>query len=82
MLKTTTSKIQFDSSLEKENVDAFIAAHIIDSNVTNSEMNNSLTTGTESELEALKTSLEGSNKTQQIASDQFLVFSALQKLRR
>ena len=35
MLKTTTSKIQFDSSLEKENVDAFIAAHIIDSNVTN-----------------------------------------------
>ena len=68
MLKTTTSKIQFDSSLEKENVDAFIAAHIIDSTVTTSQMNNSLTTA---ELEALQTSLESSNKTQQIVSDQF-----------
>ena len=68
MLKTTTSKIQFDSSLEKTDVDAFIAAHIIDSNVTNSEMNDSLT---EAELTALRTLLDGSNKTQQIASDQF-----------
>lgn len=67
-LKSTTSKIQFDSLILKEFVNTFIATHIIDSTVTAEQMNNSLTA---QELTDLQTSLESSDKSQQILSDEF-----------
>ena len=67
-LRSTTSKIQFDSLILKEEVNTFIATYIIDSTVTAEQMNNSLTT---QELTNLQTSLENSDKSQQILSDEF-----------
>lgn len=67
-LKTTSSKIQFDSLIPKENVNTFIADNIIDSTVDATQMNNSLTA---QELTDLQTALESSDKTQQILSDEF-----------